>query len=110
MTFSGCSKRRCWTLPETTVFNSMGVVTVSTGRVVRVMFFNPLGPSALEHTNQYNHKCYSQQDVNDTTHSVRRNQTEEPKNQQNDRDGPQHVLITSLIDVPRRTASTLSRQ
>jgi hypothetical protein len=46
---------------------------------------------ALAHTNQYNHDREYQEDVNKSTHGVRRDKTKEPQNHHDYSDCPQHV-------------------
>ncbi len=49
-------------------------------------------------TNQHDNDRKNEQNVNKPAHSVRRHQSEEPKNKEHDRDSPQHTEKVTAQD------------
>ena len=50
-------------------------------------------PASLDHANQHNDDRENQQDVYEATQRVRRHHTEQPEDDQDDRDGPKQIHL-----------------
>ena len=48
---------------------------------------------ALNHTNEHDDDGYNEQDVNEATHRVRRDESEQPGDDQNKSDGVEHRIM-----------------
>jgi hypothetical protein len=52
-------------------------------------------PATLNDANEHHHYRQHQQNVNESAHGVRRNQTKDPEDNQDERNGPEHCCCLS---------------
>src|SRR5438309_11838848 len=57
--------------------------------------------SALNYADEHDHDRDYQQDMNEATRGVRRNQSEHPQNQKNDSDSPKHRFTVPCLGFVR---------